>query len=52
MTKKSHRRTLTVGLDQKTDEYDQKSINEINSLRDWTWTGEYDRKSYFGNIHA
>ena len=29
MTEKSHRRTLTVGLDQKTNEYDQKSVNEI-----------------------
>ena len=33
MTEKLRRRTFTVGLDQKTDEYDQKSINEINSLR-------------------
>ena len=33
VTKKSHRRTLTVGLDQKPDEHDRKSINEINSLR-------------------
>ena len=27
MTEKSHRRTLMVGLDQKNDEYDRKSIN-------------------------
>ena len=27
MTEKSHQRTLTVGLDRKTDEYDQKSKN-------------------------
>ena len=28
MTKKSHRQTLTVGLDWKTDEYDRKSKND------------------------
>ena len=27
MIEKSHRRTLTVGLDRKTNEYDRKSIN-------------------------
>ena len=31
----------------KTNEYDRKSINEINSLRRQTWTGEYDRKKLY-----
>ena len=45
MTEISHWQTLTIELDQKTDEYDQKNINEINLLRWRTWTGEYDRNN-------
>ena len=42
MTEKSQQQTLTVELDQKTDEYDWNNKNKMNSLRRRTWTGKYD----------
>ena len=44
MTKNSHRRTLTFELDRNMDEFDQKYINKITSLRQRTLTCEYDQK--------
>ena len=40
----SHRRTLTFELDRNMDEFDQKYINKITSLRQRTLTCEYDQK--------
>ena len=37
--KKSHRQTLTIELDQKTDEYDHNNKNKLNSLRLRTCNG-------------
>ena len=37
--------TLTVGIDQKTNEYDQNNNNKIKSFRRQTWKGEYDQNN-------
>ena len=50
MTKKSHRRALTIELNQKTYEYDGNNNNKINLLRRQTWTTNLEVGSLSGFI--
>ena len=49
MTEKSHRQTLTVEIDSKTNAYDPNNKNKFNSLRRQTWMGKYDWNK-FGHL--
>ena len=52
LTERLHRQTLTVEHDWNMDEYDRKCINNKKSLRQRTWTGEFDQKNIKISFHC